>query len=392
MSWVDDPALRRIWDVLRRRFEERGLCAEGQVILTALTREERHAAAALVGRPVTTARCRVDLAVLDAELVARSGVGGLRAVLERVTGSPPRDRPSERARHAADRDVPFTLASALLADTPWLHEWLDGVRRAGLLRRTTDPEAAIRHAVAVLARLPAATSRTELAAVTAGSAHALDDGRTVTALVLRALAAQRGEPPPATAAARRELWESAGVGVDAVSTTCLTLGLRATGQGSAPARLASAAEAGDPVHLTPWDLRRCVLTAPRTVLICENPRVLEAVAERHGSRHPVICTSGQPALVVLDVLRALADARLLYHGDFDWPGIAIANRLITEAGVTPWRMAGSDYFAALPQAALPLAGAPIDPTWDPELGAAMRYHGLAIHEEAVLGHLIDGLE
>jgi uncharacterized protein (TIGR02679 family) len=392
MSWVDDPALRRVWEVLRGRLEKRGLRAEGLVVLTDLTREERHAAAGLVGRPVTDARCRIDLAELDSVLAARSGVGGLLAVLERVTGAPLKDRPGDRARRAAEREAPFARARTLMPDTPWLAGWLEGIRRAGLLSRATDPETAVRHAAAVLERLPASTSRTELAAATAGSAHALDDGRTVAALVLRALAAQRGEPPPATPTARRELWESAGVRVDMVSTTCLTLGLGAAGDGSVPARLRLAADAGDPVHLTPWDVRRCKVTAPATVLVCENPRVLEAMAERHGSRHPVVCTGGQPALVVVDVLRALAPARLRYHGDFDWPGIAIANRLIAEVGVVPWRMASSDYLAAMPHAAQPLAGPPVEPRWDPELGAAMRHHSIAIHEEAVLADLIEALQ
>jgi uncharacterized protein (TIGR02679 family) len=185
------------------------------------------------------------------------------------------------------------------------------------------------------------------------------------------------------------LWERFGVRVDLVSTTCLTLGLRAAG--AVAPRLDLAADAGDPVHLTPWDLRRCVLDPPTSVLVCENPRVLEAVAERFGGRVAVVCTSGQPALVVLDVLRGLAGAQLRFHGDFDWPGIAIANRLVAEAGVVPWHMAADDYIGALGQARLPLVGAPAEPVWDPELGAAMRHHGVAVHEEAVLGDLLAAL-
>lgn len=391
MSWVDDPALTRTWQVLHRRIEDRGRLVAGTVVLTGLDRAERHAVSGLVGRAVVGERCRLDLAALDAQLAARSGIGGLLAVLEAVTGTPVRDRPGERARRSADREAPFVLARELLPEVGWREEWLDGIRRGGLLARARDPDAALRRAVAVLARLPAAVSRTELAAGVAGSAHALDEGRTVTALVLRALAAQRGEPPPSTAAGRRELWESAGVRVDVVSTTCLSLGLRATGTGSAAVRLTLAADAGDPVHVTAWDLRRITLDVPEQVLVCENPRVLEAVAEQHGSRHPVVCTSGRPALVVLDVLHALAGARLRYHGDFDWPGIAIANRLIDEIGVVPWRMGAAEYTVGLAADGLALAGAPVEPAWDAELGAAMRHHGVAVHEEAVLGDLLDAL-
>ncbi|MFC5993500.1 TIGR02679 family protein [Pseudonocardia hispaniensis] len=390
MSWIADPALGRIWAVLRERVEARGLRAEGRIVLTGLTRAERHAATTLVGRPVTASRLTIDLAELDAWLAERSGVGGLVAVLEAATGAAMVDRRALRARRAAARESPFTLARTLLAGQPWLQEWIDELRRSGTLSRTADPEAAVRLAAGALARLPAATSRTELATAVGGDAHALDDGTTAAALVLRALAARSGEPVPTTTADRRALWERYGVRVDLISTTCLTLGLRATG--AAGARLDLAADAGDPVHLTPWDLRRCILDPPATVLVCENPRVLEAVAERFGGRVPVVCTSGQPALVVLDVLAALAGARLRYHGDFDWPGVAIANRLIAEAGVVPWRMGAGDYLGALGRARLPLAGAPVEPAWDAELGAAMRHHGVAVHEEAVLGDLLAAFE
>lgn len=399
-AWLTDPALARVWDVLRERLEARGLRAEGRVVLAGLSREERHAAAALVGRPVTTSRLTVDLADLDAGLTERSGIGGLRAVVETVTGAALRDRPALSARRAADREAPYETARDLvgadpvLADRPWVTGWLGDVRRVGVLARTADPMSAVRHAVAALHRLlgsAVSTSRTELAAATAGGAHALDDGTAAAVLVLRALAAQAGEPAPTSTAQRRALWERFGVRVDAVSTTCLTLGLRGADGGSAAARLALAADAGDPVHLTPWDLRRCVLAVPGTVLICENPRVLEAVAERYGGRVPVVCTSGQPALVVLDVLRALAGAERRYHGDFDWPGVAIANRLIAEVGVAPWRMGAEDYLAALGPARLPLAGVPVEPVWDAELGAAMRHHGVAVHEEAVLKDLLAAL-
>lgn len=388
-SWVHDPALRRVWGVVGDRFSERGLQAHGRVVVGGLDRAERHAVSALLGHSVTTGRVSVELAALDASLLERSGIGGLAAVLEAVTGSAPRDRPADRAQRADDREAPFALARELVPDAPWRAEWLDGVRRSGLLGRASDAPTAVRRAAAALARLPAGpngTSRTELATATGGGAHALDEGSTSAALVLRALAARAEEPVPVTAAARRALWERSGVRVDLVSTTCLTLGLRAT------ERLDAAADAGDPVHLTGWDLRRLTLRVPDRVLVCENPRVLEAVAERYGARHPVVCTSGQPVLVVLDVLRALTGAELRYHGDFDWPGVAIAHRLMVDIGVAPWRMGADDYTAALAGQHLPLSGVPVEPAWDAELGAAMRGHGIAVHEEAVLADLLGGLE
>lgn len=41
---------------------------------------------------------------------------------------------------------------------------------------------------------------------------------------------------------------------------------------------------------------------------------------------------------------------------------------------------------------LPLKGAPVESPWDPELAAAMRRRGLAVHEEAVLAGLVDSLD
>jgi uncharacterized protein (TIGR02679 family) len=131
------------------------------------------------------------------------------------------------------------------------------------------------------------------------------------------------------------------------------------------------------------------------VLVCENPRVLEAFADRYGGRFAVVCTAGWPSAVACDLLHALGDGRveLLYHGDFDWAGIEIANWLIAYCGVVPWQMAPADYEAAVAAA----AGAPseirlddrrVEASWDPELAAAMRALGRPVHEEAVLTALL----
>jgi uncharacterized protein (TIGR02679 family) len=211
-------------------------------------------------------------------------------------------------------------------------------------------------------------------------------------LVLRALAIAAAEPNPTTVAQRRALWERFGVNADLVSSTCLVLGVQTRGESPLARRLRLAADAGDPTHLTAWDLARSMgeSWASRWVLVCENPRVLEAVAQVRGGTVPIVCTSGMPGLVALDVLRRLSSggAELAYHGDFDWPGVAIANRLITLVGVRPWQMSAEDYAAAARVDGPRLQGPSVVPNWDLELGAAMAATGVAVHEEAVLNHLL----
>lgn len=376
-----------MWRRLADALEQRGLAPVGQVKVSGLDRSARHAVGALLGRSVIKDWVHVDLAELDRLLRERSGIGGLREVVEAVRGEPLTDRVALRSARSASREAPFEAARRWLADhpepaLPWADEWLAGLRRTGYLGRQRDPVGLLERALTILSdrfRTNGATpavAKVDLASRMCADAHALDDGRPVAHLVLRGLAVAFGVPPPTSAAERRGLWERVGVRADSVSSTCLTFGLR---DGLA--------------HLTPWELARSPLRVTRgtVVLVCENPRVLEAFAERRPET-AVVCTLGEPNLVTLDVLRALRDggADLRYHGDFDWPGIAIANRLVRAAGVRPWRMTAADYrlaVAALPDR-LDLTGAAVDPDWDAELGRAMRELGTAVHEESVLDTLV----
>jgi uncharacterized protein (TIGR02679 family) len=133
------------------------------------------------------------------------------------------------------------------------------------------------------------------------------------------------------------------------------------------------------------------MTPGQEVFVCENPRVLEAIAERGLAGIAIVRTSGRSTLVVLEVLRRLAEsgAHIRYHGDFDWPGIAMVNQLVALFGAQPWRMSADDYLDS--PARLPLVGSEVAPAWDADLGAAMRHRDLAVHEEAVLGELLDSL-
>jgi uncharacterized protein (TIGR02679 family) len=386
-DWLTDPALKPVWHRVAQALEQRGLTPVGRVEVANLDRASRHAVAGILGRRVLTDRVRLDLVELDRILRDRSGIGGLRAVVEAVRGERLTDKAALRSARNAAREAPFAAARAWLAAHPelslrWADEWLADLRRTGYLSRRHDPVGLVERALDILADRFRSTgsagtvSRGDLAARMCGDAHALDDDRPLSHLVLRGVATAYGVAPPASAAERRALWERIGVQVDAVSSTCLTFGIR-----------------GGLAHLTPWDLRLSpVLIPPGTpVLVCENPRVLEAFAERRPEV-VVVCTSGEPNLVTLDVLRALRDhgADLRYHGDFDWPGIAIANRLVRTLDVRPWRMTAADYRSAvemLPDR-LELTGVPVRPDWDDELGRAMSDLRTAVHEESVLECLV----
>src|SRR5207253_6117247 len=83
-----------------------------------------------------------------------------------------------------------------------------------------------------------------------------------------------------------------------------------------------------------------------TVFICENPAIVAAAANRLGPRcAPLVSIEGQPKTAAHLLLTKLRDAkvRLLYHGDFDWGGIRIANLMRRRYGAEPWRFSVNDY-------------------------------------------------
>jgi uncharacterized protein (TIGR02679 family) len=153
-------------------------------------------------------------------------------------------------------------------------------------------------------------------------------------------------------------------------------------------------------HLTMRDLRRAEWKlAPGTeIFVCENPRVVEAAMDVACQR-ALICTSGNPTTTVLALLDALAGAgaRLAYRGDFDWPGIAMANRIIRRYGARPWRMSAADYEEHVRIARdratplQPLSRQPAVAEWDPELAPAMQTLGVGVQEESALELLLTDL-
>lgn len=376
-DWLAAPALSAVWEVLHARLERHGPTWRGRVVVTDLDPAAQRALSSLLGRTVLRPSISLDLADLDTRFAA---AGGLLAVVEAACERAVVDRRSERDRTAALREEPVAAAQAILPDVGWRDGWLSQ------LRRVAPSVEAARSAASVLVALGTdrQVSRVDLAAEVLGDAHALDDDSVVAGLVLRGLALRFDAGLPSASEGRRDLWRQAGVVGDEVSSTCLVLRLPLL-SGALMRRI----EDGDPVHLTRRDLGRYPLEAAAGawVLVCENPRVLEAVADSDVDV-AVVCGNGSPNLVTIDVLRALSrcGARLNYHGDFDWAGLAIANRLVRSVGVRPWVMSTADYLSG-PEG-LPLRGSAVDATWDERLSVEMAARGCAIHEESVLPDLL----
>lgn len=416
LAFLTRPGLTRLWTAARTRLERNGLRPTGTVRLQHLDAPEREALSLLLARPVTGPTVTIGLPDLDARLRASAAGRGLAATLEEL-GPPLTDRGALRDAAAAERAHVWATArteleSTALSSHPWAARWLEDLRRGGTLTRQ-DPHTAttvVTQAIRTLAALfpdgeahpaPASWGRGELATRATGSAHGLDDGTLLSRLVLRGIALAHDTEFPTDAPARRALWRTASVTPDEVSSTVLTYGLRPTGGTWQETALLDRADHHRETHLTLRDLRTLHLKMPpgTRVHVCENPRVVEAAADTARTA-PLVCTSGSATTVVLTLLDALAASgcAFAYHGDFDWPGIALANRVTRRYAAEPWRMRASDYEYLATRTQLhgtphlPLTGPPVEAAWDPELALAMEALGVALHEEAALDVLLEDLD
>jgi len=419
------------------RVRSRILAAQGEplsgvVRLDAPTPEQRAAAVRLVGRPKRPgASLRVDLA--DVEQVLRRGPwpAGLSDAVETLSG-PVVDHRLERQQEAAEWERARHGLDDAVARFPRLGAWWEGWCADGGLKRaaraeasrtsgTTSPAVAatLVGAVAeVLAALPASGEPLGvLARRVLGDAHALDASRPLGRVAVTVVGVAFA--PESVAAGRRtstrQAWAAAGVVLSSVASTALCLGVpgsdprgdtRAIARATATSLDAMRA-ARAPMLLTLDQVRSGgVPTLPSSarVHVCENPTVVELVADRwsatsssavQGDAPVLVCTSGQPSTAVIELLTRLtgAGAACCYHGDFDWAGLRIARHLGTEVSWTPWRYTAADYRASVADGApsLSLTGPPADSPWDPGLAAAMAERGLAVEEEAVAELLIGDL-
>ena len=395
------PSLRPLWSRLRDRLERTGHALRGS-ILVPLDDDGADRLSGLLGRAVPAGATRIRLVDLDASLRSSVAGRGLVATVAELTGEPLRNRPAERDATHAGRErlwahLDLQLSEHNLAAREWAPQWTHWCRRSGLLARLPAAEAVttLSIAVQVLARVlddpHTPIGLAELAGEVIGDAHGLDGGIPA-ALVLRALAFALDAAPAASATERRLLWQRAGVSTDEISGTVITWALRPPGRDRWSAMMRERADLGLVTHLTVHELQRAAdLTRPGEIIhACENPQVLQRLAAS-GVEHPVACMSGNPAAAGMALL---ARTVVLYHGDFDWPGIAIARRIFGR-GAGPWRFGRMDYVDAVDRlpavTRLGLSGRTEATPWDEGLSAAMTAADVAVHEELTVDVLLSDL-
>ena len=234
-----------------------------------------------------------------------------------------------------------------------------------------------------------------------GSAHALDDDTNLGRIMLKLLARQPvNDRPQKQVVKRRHLWESVGIVTDELSSTVLALNLPATGRSLTDRLLQDHQHCGMPVRLTFRHLRlqSPTFASPSNerdarIYVCENPSILAAAANRLGAEcPPMVCVEGHPSLACWVLLEQLCGQafRLAYHGDFDWGGIRIANKLYEALGFEPWRFTAASV-SVRSRHHRKLRPPESEARWAPMLAAAIRATGVSVEEESAIDDLLADL-
>jgi uncharacterized protein (TIGR02679 family) len=401
---------------MRRYFERVDSGASGDVlIMSQLSVSEHEALALLTGRPARPARSvRINIRQLDASLSGAGIAGSLRAALELIDG------PIEN--HAARRISVQAQWESVTRRCDWhvvLSDWVSTPAAIRLLKRLTrqnpvHAQRLLERADIVIRRLPASgIPLSQLAAESLGNAHALDSGEPMSTIILAAwrhLELKQTSPVKLLEEDNaddelqihnertRDVWARSGVLVNELARPVLFLNLPVADHNEI------VGTPGEPSYLS---LRRLLRNPPVwtvndvAVFVCENPNLVAIVADKLGaSSAPLVCTDGMPAAAQRTLLTQLklAGALLKYHGDFDWPGITIANHIIRTWRVNLWRFGVSDYELAVnviarnsSQLQHNLSGDCVEASWDPALRLAMEHHGIAIAEESLAASLLADL-
>jgi uncharacterized protein (TIGR02679 family) len=372
---------------LRRRYELGP--ADGKlpwIQVGKLNETERAALASLVGRKGGVATSiTIDVAEADRALSEAGIAPSLREALECLDG-PIVHRETELSR------IRDSWASVLASCTHTdLIAYLSSPLNFGVLKRLSgnQPDLAsviCRQTEGILVRLPAAgVPRAQIAAELLGDAHGLDSARPVATLTLAVLRSR----PSADTGDDRDTWAAVGILVNELARPVLFMNVACSGLPFS---------SGEPQYASLRLLARRPpdwAVAGRAILVCENPNLVAILADRFGTAcPPVVCVDGHLGAAQRTILKQLKSlgADLRYHGDYDWPGISIANNVIAKYGAEPWHFSAADYVAAAesaPPLAAPLSGRSVVASWDDDLTGAMTRTGIKIEEEAIAQRIID---
>jgi uncharacterized protein (TIGR02679 family) len=395
---------QRLLAAARRSLEGSGGDLAGTVSVSQPTDAERRAIIGITGQYRDTRTARIGVSLTDLDTAVRETTGrGLPELLAEL-GGPLRNRPAERSAlgRARDAAVRAAEASPLHASCDWYRDWLAEIVRDGSLTKLIGQgeQARLGQAVRVLecqaGRAGAPILLPELAADVTGDTKALNHGTLLSTLVLRALAVKTGLGRPRTAEERRGLWEAGDVVVDDLASRVLVLNMPGEGPGLAE-WLAGAARLGVPFYITLHQLMTLPLQVNGALVhVCENPAVLRRAAGELGARSaPLICAEGRPSTAFHQLANAVAGGggELRYHGDFDWPGLAIASSVMRRHRASPWRLGAADYLAGVRTDSehVRLTGTPQATPWDPELAEVMAARGRVLYEESIAEALIADL-
>ena len=395
------PDLAPLWEAVRERLERRGSAARGRLRVPPLSTLGRHRLSSLLDRTLTAT---VDLTELELAL-AKVGAGtDLVAVLTSV-GHPMSFDGEHRRRDRQVRRAAREAARAAVANwtESWAAAWIEEAVQTGLLRGLDVDDAvalvaSVRRCLDAVQGSDPPQSRVDLAAAVLGDAHALDPGTRLGPAVMRAL--RQRHATELHDDTDRTVWDRAGVPTDSVSAPVLTWNLPVDPGTALASMIAEASSLGVVTHLSAMALRSypAVVAAGTDVLVTENPRVVEAAAQRR-SPFCVVSTNGNPSMAVRLLLAQLlrSGPSVRYHGDFDAAGISICRRMM-EIGLVPWKMDTASYERAVAAAAAERVELPIDPSdpgptpWDESLREAFQASRRVVHEERLLDELLGHAE
>jgi uncharacterized protein (TIGR02679 family) len=368
--------LGRLIDELRTSYVRHGRPG-GVVTLANPSQEERAGLERFLGRQTPPGSLRIKPALFDQHLRETGYACSLEDALRADAGGKLDTRPAARAREASRRaQVRKHLEAELDAiagkvggnGRRWLESGAHGA--AWLLGRgdqapSPDVILAVARGLEALPLEPPSRLVTHAQHVT-GDAHAFDVDRPAGVLFLWALRdvfAERAgiggaSVTRAGAEDRRRLLQAAGLLPDTLSVTVYVFNLVDACDIDGKSDPLARAGAGRVLTLSlrqldAWVSARAAL---EDVYVVENPSVLEDIADRFEDTRDhvptVVCTSGWPNPAdwkLLDLLVAGGAQRILYSGDFDLNGMAIAEAVRSRYPnrFQLWRFSPEDYEAAL---------------------------------------------